>query len=357
MRPKNRFGMFPVLAAATMFVVGACGNSTATGSPAGAAASVSGAAASPAGAAAACDPAASNEEYVWISQNSTLPLFVARDHPTLMQAGKDLCVKVRIAGPTNIDLAAFISTIETECAAHPAGVIVVGWDPSLSASVNKCIDEKVPTVTDDADLPNSKRLAFIGTDWYQIGVQQALAQIADLKARGLTTGKVATLSIINADNMTAARNGFEDTLKGTGITIVANEDDGGASDQAASKTAALLAAYPDLTGFAGFDSESGAGIVTALDEANKAGKYTVTAMEQSPEFFQTVKDGKVTAIVIQKRELFTYYAVKMLYDFNHNNFTIAGLDKWGTSTIPRYLDTGLVMVTKDNVDQVLAAQK
>lgn len=348
MRSRNRFGTFLVLAAATMLAVGACGNSTPTNAP-------SGAAATPAPG--ATQAATSNEEYVWISQNSTLPLFVARDHPTLLLAGKDLGVKVRIAGPTNIDLAAFISTIETECAAHPAGVIVVGWDPSLSASVDKCIDEKVPTVTDDADLPNSKRLAFIGTDWYQIGVQQALAQLADLKARGLTTGKVATLSIINADNMTAARNGFADTLKGTGITIVADEDDGGASDQAASKTAALLAAYPDLTGFAGFDSESGAGIVTALDEANKAGQYTVTAMEQSPEFFQTVKDGKVTAIVIQKRELFTYYAVKMLYDFNHNNFTIAGLDKWGTSTIPRYLDTGLVMVTKDNVDQVLAAQK
>ena len=363
MRSKNRFGTFLVLAAAAMFAVGACGNSTATGSPASAAAPPASAAASPASAAASSAPAASspattsNEEYVWISQNSTLPLFVARDHPTLMLAGKELGVKVRIAGPTNIDLAAFISTIETECAAHPAGVIVVGWDPSLSASVDKCIAEKVPTVTDDADLPNSKRLSFIGTDWYQIGVQQALVQIADLKARGLTTGKVATLSIINADNMKAARLGFSDTLKGSAITIVTDEDDGGASDQAASKTAALVAAYPDLTGFAGFDSESGAGIVTALDEANKAGKFTVTAMEQSPEFFKTVKDGKVTGIVIQKRELFTYYAVKMLYDFNHNSFTIAGLDKWTTSTIPRFLDTGLVMVTKANVDQVLAAQK
>ncbi len=345
---RNGFGRFLPLAAVTMLAASACGSSTPSTAPLGTASAPS---------AGAAQAATSNEEYVWISQNSTLPLFVARDHPTLMLAGKDLGVKVRIAGPTTIDLAAFISTIDQECAAHPAGVIVVGWDPSLSASVDKCIDQKVPTVTDDADLPNSKRLSFIGTDWYQIGVQQALVQIADLKARGLTSGKVATLSIINADNMTAARKGFADTLKGSGISIVTDEDDGGASDQAATKTAALLAAYPDLTGFAGFDSESGAGIVTALDEAGKAGKFTVTAMEQSPEFFKTVKDGKVTGIVIQKRELFTYYAVKMLYDFNHNSFTIAGLDKWGTSTIPRFLDTGLVMVTKDNVDQVLAAQK
>lgn len=340
MASSRHLGRIVVLVAATALIVGACGESTTSAAPSGGGQAV--------------DP---NEEYVWISQNSTLPLFVARDHPTLMQAGTDLGVKVRIAGPTTIDLAAFISTIEQECAAKPAGVIVVGWDPSLGAAVDKCIDAKVPTVTDDADLPASKRLSFIGTDWYQIGVQQALVQLSDLEARGKTTGKVATLSIINADNMKAARQGLIDTLEGTGIEIVVHEDDGGASDQAASKTAALLAAYPDLTGFAGFDSESGAGIVRALDEAGKTGQFTVTAMEQSPEFFQTVKDGKVTGIVIQKRELFTYYAVKMLFDFNHNAFTIAGLDKWGTSTIPRYLDTGLVVVTKDNVDAVLAAQK
>ena len=350
MRSRNRVGTFLVLAAATMLAVGACGSSTATGSPPGAVASA-------AGAAAACNPAFSNETYYWISQNSTLPLFVAHDYPGLALAAKDLCVKVKIAGPTTIDLAAFISTIDTVCATHPAGVIVVGWDPSEDASVNKCIAEKVPTVTDDADLPNSDRLAFIGTDWYNIGVQQALAQIADLKARGLTTGEVATLSIINADNMTAARNGFDATLQGTGITVVANEDDGGAADQAATQTAALLAAYPHLTGFAGFDSESGAGIVTALDEAHKAGQFTVTAMEQSPQFFQTVKEGKVTAIVIQKRELFTYYAVKMLYDFNHNQMTVDGLDKWSAPPIPHIIDTGLLMATKANIDQIIAAQK
>lgn len=330
-----------VIAAVAALLVAACGESTQSPAATG-------------GTSTAVDP---NEEYVWISQNSTLPLFVARDHPTLMQAGKDLGVKVRIAGPTTIDLAAFISTIEQECAAKPAGVIVVGWDPSLSAAVDKCIDAKVPTVTDDADLPLSKRLAFIGTDWYQIGVQQAIVQIAEHKARGITSGKVASLSIINADNMKAARTGFADTLAGTGIEIVVEEDDGGAADQAASKTAALIAAYPDLTGIAGFDSESGAGIVRAMDEAGRPGDLVVTAMEQSPEFFQTVKDKKVTGIVIQKRELFTYYAVKMLFDFNHNAFTIAGLDKWGTSTIPRYLDTGLVVVTKDNVDVVIAASK
>ncbi|WP_376795798.1 substrate-binding domain-containing protein [Thermogemmatispora sp.] len=291
-----------------------------------------------------------NEVYYWISQNSTLPLFVAHDQPALRAAARELGVKVRIAGPTTIDLPAFIATINQVCAQHPAGVIVVGWDPSLTAAVNQCIAERVPTVTDDADLPESNRLAFVGTDWYDIGVAQAQAMI---KATG-GSGEVATLSIINADNMKEAVRGFTDTLRSTNLRIVANEDDGGDASQAASKTASLLAAHPNLVGIAGFDSESGAGIVRALEEAGKAGKIKVTAMEQTPAFFQTIKKGEVQAIIIQKRELFTYYALKLLVDFNHNGLHIAGLDRWAAPPIPRIVNTGLLVATADNIDDIIS---
>jgi hypothetical protein len=43
-----------------------------------------------------------NEEYVWISANANLPLFVAHDHPALLQIGKELGVKVTIAGPNTV---------------------------------------------------------------------------------------------------------------------------------------------------------------------------------------------------------------------------------------------------------------
>ena len=91
-------------------------------------------------------------------------------------------------------------------------------------------------------------------------------------------------------------------------------------------TAAILAANPDIAGLAGFDSESGAGIVTALREAGKnPGDIKVTAMEQTPDFFKTAKEGWVDGIVVQNRELFIYYAVKMLHDYNTNTLKSAGL--------------------------------
>jgi ribose transport system substrate-binding protein len=295
-----------------------------------------------------------DETYYWISQNSTLPLFVAHDQVALKMAAKELGVKMKIAGPTTIDLPAFISTIDQVCAQKPAGVIVVSWDPSLSASVDKCIAAGVPTVTDDADLPESKRLAFVGTDWYDIGVAQAKALI---KATG-GKGDVATLSIINADNMKQARQGFSDTLKGTGMKIVAEEDDTGDSSKAASVTASLLAAHPSLAAVAGFDSESGAGIVRALKEAGKNGKIKVSAMEQTPEFFKTLETGDTSAIIVQKRTLFTYYAMKMLFDYNHNGLTVSGLTKSdGVPPIPVNINTGLIVADKSTAAALAAGGK
>ena len=48
--------------------------------------------------------ATSDEEYVWLSANANLPLFVAHDHPALRLVGEELGVKVTIAGPNSVDI-------------------------------------------------------------------------------------------------------------------------------------------------------------------------------------------------------------------------------------------------------------
>jgi ABC-type sugar transport system substrate-binding protein len=184
-----------------------------------------------------------DQEYVWISQFSTLPLFVERVYPGLDAFARDFGVKVRKAGPTTVDLAAYIATVEQECARHPAGVIVVGgWDPALTEPVNKCIEMKVPVVVTDGDLFQSNRLSYAGTDWYQLGVRMAEAQIAGHEKRGLTSGKIGIISPIQNENMQRSRQAMHDTLEGTGIEVVAEEDNDSQADIAAQKTAALLAA-------------------------------------------------------------------------------------------------------------------
>ncbi|MDG4906965.1 substrate-binding domain-containing protein [Mesorhizobium sp. WSM4898] len=302
-------------------------------------------------------PADAKETYYWISNKANLPLFVQYDYVGMKKIAEELGVKVVVAGPTDFDLPGFIAAVDQVCAQKPNGVSVVGgWDPSLTESVKKCLEQGVPTVVDDGDLPDSGRLAYIGTNWTQVGVAQAKKMMEKLP----NGGKLAMMSIINAGNMREAVAGFKAYIEANGggkYNIVSNEDDGGDAQKVAQVTAAILAAHPDIAGLAGFDSESGAGIVTALREAGKnPGDIKVTAMEQTPDFFKTAKEGWVDGIVVQNRELFIYYAVKILHDYNHNGLKSAGLGASdGGRPVPDTLDTGVLLVTKDNVDKVTAA--
>ena len=295
--------------------------------------------------------------YYWISNKANLPLFVQYDYVGMKRIAEELGVKVIVAGPTDFDVPGFIAAVDQVCAQKPSGVSVVGgWDPSLTESVKKCMQLGVPTVVDDGDLPDSGRLAYIGTNWTQVGVAQA-KKMMEMLPDG---GKLGMMSIINAGNMREAVAGFTAYIEANGggkYEIVANQDDGGDAQKAAQVTAAIMAANPDIAGLAGFDSESGAGIVTALREAGKnPGDIKVTAMEQTPDFFKTAKEGWVDGIVVQNRELFIYYAVKLLHDFNTNTLKSAGLTAAdGGRPIPDTVDTGVLLVTKDNVDKVLTA--
>lgn len=302
-------------------------------------------------------PADAKYTYYWISNKANLPLFVQYDYVGMKRIAEELGVRVVVAGPTDFDVPGFIAAVDQVCAQKPSGVSVVGgWDPSLTESVKKCMELGVPTVVDDGDLPDSGRLAYIGTNWTQVGVAQA-KKIMEVLPNG---GKLGLMSIINAGNMREAVAGFTAYIEANGggkYTIVANEDDGGDAQKAAQVTAAIIAANPDIAGLAGFDSESGAGIVTALREAGKnPGDIKVTAMEQTPDFFKTAKEGWVDGIVVQNRELFIYYAVKLLHDYNTNTLKSAGLGSAdGGRPIPDTVDTGVLLVTKDNVDKVLTA--
>ena len=292
-----------------------------------------------------------------MSNKANLPLFVQYDYVGMKRVADELKVQVRVAGPTDFDIPGFIAAVEQVCAQKPAGVSVVGgWDPSLTEAVNKCVEMGVPTVVDDGDLPLSKRLSYIGTNWTKIGEAQARAMMAKLPGGG----KLAMTSIINADNMREAVRGFTAYVEANGrgkFKIVASEDDNGDASKAAQVTSALLAANPDIAGIAGFDSESGAGIVRALQEGGKKpGEVVVTAMEQTPDFFKAARDGWVEGIVVQNRELFIYYAVKTLHDYNHNGLKTSGLTGAnGGVPVPPSIDTGVLVVTKANVGKVLTA--
>jgi ABC-type sugar transport system substrate-binding protein len=293
------------------------------------------------------------EEYVWISANANLPLFVAHDHPALKQIGRELGVRTTIVGPDTIDIPALIVAIEETASRRPAGMMVVGWDPSaLVPAIDQVVDSGIPVVCVDADVPTSKRLAFIGTDWYEIGLKQGQQM---LKALGGRKGRVAMLGLIEQYIDQRAFEGFRSVVTPAGLMLMDPQQDKGNQAEAARVASALLQANSDLVGFAGFDSETGGGVGEAIKESGKTGQICATCVDAEPQQLQFIKEGVLTASVGQKRALFTYQGVKALFDVVHNTLQFTSNDrKAGISPIPAYYNTGTFIVDRSNVDVLLS---
>ena len=105
----------------------------------------------------------------------------------------------------------------------------------------------------------------------------------------------------------------------------------------------------------GFDSEAGPGIVRAVTEAGKAGQIIVTSNEAGRDFLNTIKDGTVKMINMEKYETMDFFAVFYLYTFHNDIIRNLNMDHWVQNPLPAIGDSGLIFVTADNVDTILAA--
>lgn len=293
-----------------------------------------------------------DEEYVWLSANANLPLFTKRDHPALRLGGEELGVKVTIAGPNSIDIPALVAAFEQTAARKPAGIMVVGWDPSaLVAPINNALEAGIPVICVDADVPASQRITFVGTDWYDLGVRQAQGMLAALAGR---KGEVALLGLIEQSIDQDAFEGFRSVAEPAGLTVLPPQQDKGNQVEAARVASAIIQGRPDLVGMAGFDSESGPGMGQAILEAGKAGKIIATCVDDQEQHLRMCKDGVLTVLVGQKRELFTYLGLKALFEVRHSPLKFTSNDRAaGIWPIPVNYNTGAYTVTRDNVDLFL----
>jgi ribose transport system substrate-binding protein len=290
-----------------------------------------------------------NEEYVMVTTAINMPLYVNHDQVAFKKWGAERNVKVSILGPAEWDVPMQIQTIEQVIATRPTGLLINGTDPGIASVIDRAVDAGIPTVVYDSDIPNSKRHAFLGTDWYQIGQMQGeeMARLVGGK------GKVAYMGILGLTNMEAGFDGLLDVFKRyPEIVVVGRYDDKANVETAARITSDLLAAHPDLKGICGFDTNSGPGIALAVKEAGKTGEIKITTVDWEPEHLRLVKEGAIHMLAGQKRELFTWYGAQFLYDMAHNtNPLVRNSNESGVTNVPATVNTGLIRITIENVNQ------
>ena len=217
---------------------------------------------------------------------------------------------------------------------------------AMSKSIEAANAAGIPVVTFDADAPGSKRLAYIGTNNKDFGLALG-KQLLQLRPEG---GKYAMISGgPGAKNLAERVDGVREALKGSkwvevqGSPTFCNDD----SVVAVQQMADLRTATPDLAaivpvgGWPMFAPEGYKAFVNKNKKDIDAGKLTLVVADTLKMQLELLRDGYSNALTGQRP-----------FEMGEKSMDILLAIKKGEK-VPEIVYTGLDLVTKDNVAQLL----
>src|SRR6202453_1450616 len=298
-----------------------------------------------------CERHSKSEQYFLIATHIGLPYWQSA-HAGFTRAAAEYGVSEDMRGPE-----AFAPTIEVDefraaVARKPAGILVSVADPLLMGpEIDKAIAAGIPVITVDSDAPDSQRLYFIGTNNLEAGRLGGQRVTAELNGKG----NVVFFTMPGQPNLEERLKGYKDVFSSyPGIKIVEVFDMKGQSTAAMDKAVEYLARTgpAKINAYISLESSSAKDVGEAFKRA-KPQDAMVMAMDVDQATLELVKDGTVKATISQKPFTMAFLGLKALDDLHHYPLKPLARD-YGSdaqSPIPAFVDTGVSLVNKNNVDK------
>jgi len=241
-----------------------------------------------------------------------------------------------------------INIVESAIDRGVKGIVLAPSDTkALIPVVKKAKEAGIPVIIIDSLLegPTSNYVSFYATNNQAAGEAVAKEMIARLQAKGLSTGKIAIESYVAGVGSEIGRvGGFKDYIaKNSQFTVVSTQYSNSDQVTALNQVTNTLSSMPDLVGFFGANEPSAVGMGRAIAQAGVADKIVALGFDGNSALQGFVKDGTLKAIAVQSSYNLGYLGVKAAYDV-----------AIGKKKIPAVVDTGFLIVTKDNIDSEAA---
>jgi ribose transport system substrate-binding protein len=189
------------------------------------------------------------------------------------------------------------------------GIAMSPVDPDNQTGLINDVSQKTLVFTQDSDAPNSQRACYVGTDNVEAG-RQAGGLIKEALPQG---GKIVLfVGKLDARNAKERKQGIEEALAGTNVTIVNTLTDDTDRVRAKANVSDTLVKTPDVAGLVGLWSYNGPAIVNAVRDAGKIGKVKIIAFDEEDETLAGIKDGSIYGTIVQQPYEFGYQAIKLM---------------------------------------------
>lgn len=241
---------------------------------------------------------------------------------------------------SDTDLAGQVALVENAVNRKVAGIVLAPSDPdALIPAMKKAWEAKIPVILIDSAAAESGKQyyqSFLATDNQKAGELCAQALIDKIG----TTGKIAIMSYTAGSGSEIGRvGGFRKYIEShSKLQIVGPFYSNSQMGTALNQTTDVLAANSDLKGIFGANEPTAIGMGRALVQSGKAGKVAAIGFDGNGDLQGFVKDGTIEAIAVQSAYQMGNLGVKTAVDVSRGK------------TVPKFLDTGVVMVTKKNID-------
>lgn len=254
------------------------------------------------------------------------------------KAGEEAGVRIFWNGPKReTDREEQIQIIEDFTVQKVSGIVLAPLDSkALVPKVEELYDQNMPCVIIDSGIDTDKYVSFAATDNYIGGLIAARRMGRILNGKG----KIVVVKYVPGSGSTTNReNGFIDTIKKEfpGIEIVDAQYGNDTVETALQVTEDMLTKNAELDGLFACNASTSVGALQGLRSQGRS-DIKMIGFDTEKALMDGLKEGIIDSLVAQNPYKMGYEGVKAV---------IARIDG---QEVPRRIDTGVKLVTKDNLE-------
>jgi ribose transport system substrate-binding protein len=238
-------------------------------------------------------------------------------------AGERFGIKTEFEAPPKAEVDLQVKVIENLISRGVDGIAISATDDTgLKGVVDEAMAAGIKVITFDADAPSTSRLCYVGTNNRAAGGTAGEKMVELL---GNSGGKVALLlATLGAPNLLERAEEFQKAFDSAGSQYQVVAVEGFETDlaQAVNKTAS-----------------------TVIKEQKKVGDVLVCGFDDLEETLDAIRDGSMQFTLVQKTFNMGWISVEMLKKAMEGE------------TIAEDYDTGVIIVSEDNVDSYMEDMK
>jgi ribose transport system substrate-binding protein len=282
----------------------------------------------------------SGKKVIGVIPKATSHMFFASVHAGVEQAARDFKVDVLWNGPQNeTDFARQIEIVDSMIAQQVSAIAISATDErALIAPLERAIKAGIPVTIFDSGVNIDNYVSFIATGNFEAGCMGARTLAGFLQH----SGDIAMVMQKPGGTSTVLREqGFEQTIAEEYPQLKIVDRQYCMADAARSRSVAedILTAHPNLSGIFASSEAASLGAIQAVRGRALSGKVKLVTFDFSKTHVEALRDGTVSAMMVQDPFHLGYEAVHSLYQ------------KLNGQTPPKRIDLPARVILKADLDK------